>query len=246
MKVSFYLLIIVVIIACLALSYKYNQQIISEKFADVPAIPVIKSIKYENNSVLVNWDKPISADPIINYFIFINKLDENKEGVYLHLVSDSKCTSCSYTINNLNLLPNTNYYVSVMAINKNGASAPSANFNFNTTSPSSTLTPASTLTPSSTLTPTSTLTPSSTLTPTLTLEDSIRMMQNERKSYLDSELQNMIIRADGIYEVDKTELAYPDIYLNDVKQSINTINDTVKKDLQEYRLNIHVASQKNN
>ena len=71
-------------------------------------------------------------------------------------------------------------------------------------------------------------------------------MQNEKKTYLDSELQNMIIRADGIYEVNKTELAYPDAYLNDVKQSISTMNDTIKKDLQEYRLNIHLASQKNN
>ena len=224
------------------MSYKYNQKI-SEKFADIPSIPVIQNVKYENNSVLVNWDKPISTDIIINYIIFITKPNENNEGVYLHLVSDPTCVSCSYTIHNLNLLPNITYSISVMAINKNGPSPPSLPVIFNT---SSTLEPTSTPTSTPESTPESTPTYTSVPTPTLTLEDSIRMMQNERKSYLDSELQNMIIRADGIYEVDKTELAYPDRYLNDVKQSINTINDTVKKDLQEYRLNIHVASQKNN
>jgi dGTP triphosphohydrolase len=80
----------------------------------------------------------------------------------------------------------------------------------------------------------------------MTLEESIKMLQNQRKVYLDNELQNMIIRADGVYETNKTELAYPDKYLDDIKQSISTINDSVKKDLQEYRLNIHLASQKNN
>ncbi len=231
MKVSFYLLIFIVIIACLAMSYKYNQKI-SEKFSDVPSIPIIKNIKYENDSFLINWDKPASTEPIINYFIFIKKLNKNNEGVYLHIVTDPTCTSCSYTINNLNLAPDTDYSVSIMAINKIGASPPSTLFNIKT-SPL----PTSTSSPS----PTPTLT--STPTPTLTLEDSIKMMQNEKKTYLDSELQNMIIRADGIYEVDKTKLAYPDTYLNDVKESINTINDAVKKDLQEYRLNIHLAAQ---
>jgi hypothetical protein len=238
MKVSFYLLIIIVIIACLVTVKSYKKQMISEKFADVPSIPIVTNVKYENNSIIINWNKPDSTEPIINYFIFINKSAENNEGVYLHLVSDSTCTACSYTINNLNLLPNTDYYISVMAINSNGASEPSLLYNFMTSS----ATPSPTTPSPTTSSPTYTSVP----TPTLTLEDSIRMMQNERKSYLDSELQNMIIRADGIYEVDKTELAYPDRYLNDVKQSINTINDTVKKDLQEYRLNIHVASQKNN
>jgi hypothetical protein len=244
MKISFYVLIFIVIIACLALSYKYkyNQQIISEKFADVPSTPVITNAIYENNSILINWNKPTSIDPIIKYFILIQKSDNNSEGVYLHIVTDPTCTSCSYTINNLNLIANSDYYISIMAINLNGASIPSAPFNFNTLS----TTPTETSIPSSTYTPEPSSTYTSVPTPTLTLEDSIRMMQNERKTYLDSELQNMIIRADGIYEVDKTELAYPDTYLNDVKQSINTINDLVKKDLQEYRLNIHVASSKNN
>jgi hypothetical protein len=223
------------------MSYKYNHKI-SEKFADIPSIPVIQNVKYENNSILVNWDKPTSTDSIINYIIFItkpNENNENNENVYLQLVSDPTCVSCSYTINNLNLLPNTDYSISVMAINKNGPSPAALPVIFNTLS-----TPEPTSTPTSTPEPTPTYT--SVPTPTLTLEDSIRMMQNERTSYLDSDLQNMIIRADGIYEVNKTELAYPDRYLNDIKQSINTINDTVKKDLQEYRLNIHVASQKNN
>lgn len=240
MKVSFYLLIFIVIIACLitvtSYKYKHMQQLqkISEKFADVPTTPVITNVNYENNSIIINWTKPTSTDPIIKYFILIQKTDNNTDGVYLHIVTDSTCTDCSYTINNLQLDSNSNYYVSVMAINLNGASPPSLPFNFTTSSDPQATTPPPN--------PTYTSVP----TPTLTLEDSIRMMQNGRKIYLDSELQNMVVRADGIYEVDKTELSYPDTYLNDVKQSINTINDAVKKDLQEYRLNIHLASQKNN
>ena len=208
------------------MSYKYKQQI-SEKFADVPAIPIVTFVTYENNSIIIKWNKPASTEPIINYFIFINKLNSNNESLYMNILSDTTCTSCSYTINNLNLVDNTDYYVSVMAVSKNGAGIPSLPFNFKTPSPS----------PSPSPSPTYTSVP----TPTLTLEDSIRMMQNEKKSYLDSELQNMIVRADGIYEVNKKELSYPDTYLNDVKKSINTINDVVKKDLQEYRLNIHMA-----
>jgi predicted nucleic acid-binding Zn-ribbon protein len=228
MKVSFYLLIFIVIIACLAMSYKYKQQI-SEKFADVPAIPIVTNVTYENKSIIIKWNKPDSTEPIINYFIFINKVNSNNESLYMNILSDSTCTNCSYTINNLNLLDDTDYYVSVMAVNKNGAGIPSLPFNFKTPLPT---TPSPT-TPSPTYT--------SVPTPTLTLEDSIKMMQNEKKTYLDSELQNMIVRADGIYEVNKKELSYPDTYLNDVKKSINTINDLVKKDLQEYRLNIHMA-----
>jgi hypothetical protein len=248
MKVSFYLLIFIVILGCLAISfkYKYNYKLqISEKFADIPDVPVISSVKYENNSILLNWTRPNSIDPIINYFIFIKKADENTEGVYLHVVSEPNCTSCTYTINNLNLIHNSDYYVSVMAININGASPASEPFNFKTLVETPTQTPTQTPTDTPTITPTQTPF-QSTPVPTLTLEDTIRMMQNEKKTYLDSELKNMIIRADGIYEVNKTELAYPDKYLDDVKQSINTINDVVKKDLQEYRLNIHLSSPKNN
>jgi hypothetical protein len=212
-------------------------QKISENFRDVPTKPEITNVNYQNNSIIINWTKPTSKKPIIKYFILIQKKDNTSESVYLNIVTDSTCTDCSYTINNLKLTPNSNYNVSVMAINSNGASQPSLPFDFTTSSDPEITTP-----PPTTPTPTYTSVP----TPTLTLEDSIRMMQNERKIYLNNELQNMIVRADGIYEVDKTELAYPDTYLNDVKQSINTINDKVKKDLQEYRLNIHLASQKNN
>ena len=55
----------------------------------------------------------------------------------------------------------------------------------------------------------------------------------------------MIIRADGVYEVNKDTLSYPNISIDDVKQSIYTINDAVKKDLQEYRLNIHLMNSSN-
>ncbi len=233
MKLSFYLLIFIVILGCLVFSYKSK---ISEKFGDIPEAPVISSATYQNNSILLNWSKPVSTSPITNYILLIKKKDDTVEGVYLHLISDPNCTTstCTYTINNLNLLPGSEYYVSVIARNENGASPASAEFSFNTPTP----TPTPSTSPP--------ITPPPTPTPTPSLEDMIRMMQAEKKTYFDTELQNMTIRADGIYEVNKNELAYPDTYLNDVKQSISTINDMVKKDLQEYRLNVHLASSKNN
>lgn len=235
MKVSFYLLIFIVILGCLVFSYKSK---ISEKFGDVPESPVISSVIYENNSILLNWSKPVSETPITNYLVFIKKKDGTTDGVYLHLISDPKCTTstCTYTINNLNLLPSSEYYVSVIARNENGASLASKEFTFST---STSITPTTSQSPSPTI---DIITP----TPMPLLEDKIRMMENEKKTYFDNELQNMIIRADGIYEVNKDELSYPDTYLNDVKQSISTINDMVKKDLQEYRLNVHLSSSKNN
>ena len=226
------------------MSYKYRT--ISEKFVDIPSVPVITSVNYENDLITMNWNRPTSVDPIINYLIFINKSNSNNDGIYMHLVSDPTCESCSYVINNLNLIPNTQYYVSIIAINANGASPPSLKNNFMTSpAPSPSPFPSPSTSPSlSDSSPNSTSSPLPTIP--MTLEESIKMLQNQRKVYLDNELQNMIIRADGVYETNKTELAYPDKYLDDIKQSISTINDSVKKDLQEYRLNIHLASQKNN
>ena len=46
-------------------------------------------------------------------------------------------------------------------------------------------------------------------------------------------------------EDNKDKLEYPDISIDDVKESINTINEAVKNDLQEYRLNIHLMNSSN-
>ena len=73
-------------------------------------------------------------------------------------------------------------------------------------------------------------------------EDRIQSGLRDRQIYLDNELKNMTSRANGIYEVNSTSLNYPDTYIDDIKQSVKTLNDTVKKDLQEYRLNLHLAS----
>ena len=78
----------------------------------------------------------------------------------------------------------------------------------------------------------------------MTLEDRIKAGEDARRVYLDNELNNMIVRANGVYEVDSDKLSYPDTYLKDVKESVNTLNNMVKKDLQEYRMNIHITANK--
>ena len=78
----------------------------------------------------------------------------------------------------------------------------------------------------------------------MTLEDRIKAGEDAHRVYLDNELNNMIIRANGVYEVDSDKLSYPDTYLSDIKESINTVNNMVKKDLQEYRMNVHITTTK--
>ena len=52
----------------------------------------------------------------------------------------------------------------------------------------------------------------------------------------------MVLRADGLYDWDNTIWKYPDTYNYDIKQSLNVLNDQVKKDLQEYRVNVHIGA----
>ena len=52
----------------------------------------------------------------------------------------------------------------------------------------------------------------------------------------------MIARADGVFAYNKDTLEYPDNYQTDIKQLLNTFNDDLKAELQEGRINIHLAS----
>jgi hypothetical protein len=81
------------------------------------------------------------------------------------------------------------------------------------------------------------LTTSNSSTPTPTIKSI------NSSNVLDRNLNNLISRADGIYDYDNS-LKYPDTYENDIKQSLKTLNDQVKRDLQEYRINVHLAATK--
>jgi hypothetical protein len=257
MKTVFYLLIFVILAYCLISTYK-----ISEKFIIIPppAKPVISKILYYGDQLKVEWNQPPYEDltitePITGYIILIKKVDNKDEGIFMKIADVTGCATCTYTLSNLNLEDNQKYYCAVLAINKTGVSQPSDPKPF-TAVPLQKPTPTPTETYSPTPTPTyNPLTINAdSLLPTvppnqqgiyqMTLEDRIKAGEDARKVYLDNELNNMIVRANGIYEVDSDKLSYPDTYLADVRESINTVNNMVKKDLQEYRMNIHIAADK--
>ena len=249
MRVFFYLIIIGIIIVSLYSLFLYrnnsnNNSNLSklEKFGDIPDKPVITSLDFSNGTLNLIWTKPTSTTNITGYVIMIRKNNVVDNGLFMNFSSNTDCENCSYTINNLNLDNNTNYGVSVMGVNTIGTGIPSTVLNFQT--PEITLQP--TLPPLLQQTDSQSImnNPIQTTMPTIFQEDKIKLAGEQRKNYLNDELQNMISRANGIYEINQDNLTYPDISINDVKQSIHTINDSVKNDLQEYRLNIHLLNSK--
>ena len=267
MKLVFYVLIIIVLILSLISAARIEKFMTGDK----PSIPIIKKAQCVNNIFTIIWDKPLSTDPLSSYFIMIKKQSPNStDGLYLNVSTQTDCLTCTYTINNINLELKSTYYASVIAINKNGASMPAVAFVFTPTMDPSqpTITPTISSSDSQSLSsgsvPTNTPTNAPTMTPatvdassyntptpsacptesTLFLDDRIKKSQADRKLYLDSQLQAMTSKANGIYEINKNDLTYPDTYLTDIKKSIKTLNDQVTKDLQEYRLNVHFSSVK--
>lgn len=244
MRVFFYLIIVSVIIISLYSLFSYrnsnnNKVKISEKFVITgsPDKPLITSLNFSNGTLNLSWNKPNSSTNMTGYIIMIRKNNAIDNGLFMNFSNNTDCDNCTYTINNLNLDDNSNYGVSVMGINTIGAGQPSDILNFQT--------PEIPLASSSQPTQPITNVPTQTTIPIIFGEDKIKSGEEQRKNYLNDELQNMISRADGIYEINQDNLTYPNISIDDVKQSIHTINDTVKNDLQEYRLNIHLLNSKN-
>jgi len=247
MRVFFYLIIVGIIIVSLYSLFSYrnnynndnNKVKLSERFTITgsPDKPLITSLNFSNGSLNISWNKPASSTDITGYVIMIRKNNAIDNGLFMNFSSNTDCENCTYTINNLSLDNNSNYGVSVMAVNTIGAGIPSDILNFQT--------PEITLAPSSQPTEPIINVPTQTTMPTIFGEDKIKSGEEQRKNYLNDELQNMISRADGIYEINQDNLTYPNISIDDVKQSIHTINDTIKNDLQEYRLNIHLLNSKN-
>jgi hypothetical protein len=258
MKTVFYILIAVIIAYCLFSTLKTKEKFAITDATTIPDSPVIKSVTYDNG-LRIKWSKPLNSSNIANYIIFIKNNNNINDNIYLKFTNLSDCIECEYYIDNLNLESNKYYYASVIAVDQNGATSNPTDliqFFIPDTTPSTTPSilpsttpsisiPVNTDAPSSVLASSVTPTPSSqsSYDNTMTLEDRIKMGEDARKIYLDNELQNMVARANGIYEINSDQLQYPDVFLSDIKQSINTMNDMVKKDLQEYRVNVHLTSQ---
>ena len=239
MKGIFYKIIFGILLMILLYSlFSYNKNIINNKIQEkfiIPNKPVITSVDFVDGLLSIGWNKPDGLSDITGYIIMVKKNNNMDDSLFMNFSSEIDCEKCTYKIKNLKLDENIEYVVSVMAINKEGTSLPS-----DITKQSIFKTPLPTSSPTQ-----SVLHTEQTTMPTIFAEDKIKLAASKKKNYLDDELQNMIIRADGVYEVNKDTLSYPDISIDDVKQSIHTINDTVKKDLQEYRLNIHLMNSNN-
>ncbi len=239
MKVIFYLLIVIIIAYCLILNLYRTETFFSEE----PESPTSINVVYnsQKNELRLSWSKPLSLEAITGYIIMIKNILQTPQepGLIMRFYNNADCETCDYVIKDLDLDAGSTYQVAIMAMNKYGTSVPGLGNRPFVTPIIPTIPP--TPTPTKTLIETPSPTGASTLQ-TIMEEDRIRDGATNKQVYLDQELANMTSRANGIYEVNSSSLAYPDNYLDDVKQSIKTLNDSVKRDLQEYRLNVHLAA----
>ncbi len=214
-----YFIIFVILGICLFISNK--SQASSETFLNnLPSVPTSIDVEQLSDSSLkIKWTRPEdNQEPIKGYIIMLKNVNDIKKGVFLNFKIDETCiNNCEYIIDNISLIPNMDYKIGVIAVNKNGG-GPAIETTFKT-APLPTSTPTSSPSPS----PSS----STTTTPTPTINS------------LDPYIDNMILRADGVYD---WKGDYPDTYENDIKLSLKTLNDEVKKDLQEYRVNVHIGT----
>ena len=214
-------IIILVLLLCLFYEKKTN-----EKF-ESPGMPVINKVtQIDMKKLVIEWTKPSVPnpdDPINRYLILIKKNNARNAGIFMNFSTDGDCEKCKYTIENIDLEPSTKYMASIIAINLSGGSEPSNKFIFKTFD-----TVDDTEAPNNT---TSTQQPS----------ELVRLGESGAPSYQDMDLANMVSRANGIYELNTTQMAYPQTFVKDVKDSIDSLNEQVKTDLQEYRLNIHLS-----
>ncbi len=224
MKYLSILFIVLILVLCLI----FEKKPVSEKFANGrPGIPTINSVLQLGPSKLViQWSKPSAPtnDPINQYMVLIKKYNSRNDGMYMNFYNNSDCEKCRYTIENIKLEPSTKYIASVIAINYAGSGEPSIKYVFKTDDSSDST--------SETISPSGTQPVNS---------EAIRLGEGSAPSYQDKDLANMIARANGIYELNTTKMEYPNTFITDVKDSINTLNDQVKGDLQEYRMNIHLS-----
>jgi hypothetical protein len=228
MKYIFYVILLFIIVICLFYSPKKENYFdgIDKKpnIIDDKTLEIEESTK-TNNSITVRWKspgnpvsppKPNEDTSIKGYIIMLKKTALGLEkAVYMKFYIDSEaqnCNNCEYTLTGLSLESDTNYTIQVMPFNNFG-SGPIASRTFQSVpSPSSSPSP-----------PTSSPTQS-------------------QPNTLDEYVNNMVLRADGLYDWDNTPFKYPDTYNYDVKQSLNVLNDQLKKDLQSYRINVHLGA----
>jgi hypothetical protein len=230
-----YILILIIISICLLISTKekYGGAPLPELLPAAPSNLRIDESTRTNNLIKIKWGSPQSPqnDPIKGYLIMLKKVSDTLgNGMYINFkLNGLSCINkCNYILNNLNLAPNTNYILGIMAFNNQGT-GPTTSINF--------ISKPLPVTPS---VENNTVASSSTLTTPPSSTQNITTKPTYNK--VDQYLNNMISRAEGVYEWENNDWKYPDTYQYDFKQSLKTLNDQVKKDLQEYRINVHIGA----
>lgn len=233
MNYLFFIILIVIVIVCLIISSPKTN----EKFAQgpKPQQPVIDSVEHLlPNTLKISWKRPISPsdDPVAGYLIMIKKASDIN-GSYLRLYGNKDCINCVYEIKNLNIESEKLYHVSLIAINKAGTSIPANKFEIKAKRKSDAPTEGNSNQVSSTRN-------NDTPNPTAIFEeDRIKLEEARRKKYVEDELHNMISRADGVFELNKDKLEYPNTFTQSLSDSIKTPNEQMLKDIQEYKLYVN-------
>jgi hypothetical protein len=237
MKYLTYIILLVLLGICLfSTKEKFYEIPHSSQLPGIPSNLKIEESTRTNNTIKITWGAPTSPDDDIlkGYLIMLKKAtDTIGNGMYINFKLDgTSCTNkCRYILNNLNLVPNTNYIIGVMGFNNRGT-GPVASANFLSIPLPPTPSPSATNSNSTTSNPNPTSSSSSTSSTSST------------SSNIDRYVNNMISRAEGVYEWENNDWKYPDTYEYDVKQSLKVLNDKVKQDLQEYRIAVHLGTTK--
>jgi hypothetical protein len=223
-----YLILFGIIITCL-----YYQGINLETFMITkPGPPAeLKVIVETIDTILVTWVNTFnpSDDPITGHIIMLSTLNNAADSSFLSFSNKTKCDpTCQYLLSNLNLKEGVEYKVSVMAQNSSGSSDPSIPFVFKAI-------------PQPSPTVQSIITPVPPAPTPAFLEDVIER-QNPKKIF-DKQLEDMVARAEGVFQVNENKLQYADVEVS-IKDQLQTLNQNLLDDLISNRINIHLEVKK--
>jgi hypothetical protein len=225
-----YIILFGIIIICLYYHSYYKKN--EESFMMIkPGAPgELKVIVESLDTIIITWVNTYdpSEDPINGHIVMLSSLNNTTDGSFLSFSNKTRCDPmCQYRLSNLHLEEGVEYKVSVMALNKSGSSEPSLPLTFKATpEPTPSVQPVLGATPAP--------------TPAF-LEDVIE--RQTPKQNVDKHLDDMVARAEGIFELNNNKLQYADVELS-IKDQLQALNQNLLDDLVSNRINIHLEVKK--
>lgn len=225
--------VILIGIMAICLYYHYKKRNLENFMIIKPGPPAELKVTVESlDTILLTWVNTYdpSTDPIVGHIIMLTTLDNITDGSFLSFSNKTKCEPiCQYRLSNLNLKPDVEYKISVMAKNSSGSSEPSIPLIFKAI-------------PEPTPIPTNQNIISETPNPTPVFLEDIQT-QPSSKQILDKSLEDMVARAEGVFELNNDKLQYADVELS-IKDQLNALNQNLLDDLVSNRINIHLEVKK--